>query len=60
LEKERFTRTKPNSMLFHIIKRIKPNNNKEMKCLITEAEKHTKARPLLSKWRGEREVRSKT
>jgi hypothetical protein len=28
LEKERFTWTKPNRMLFHIIKRIMPNNDK--------------------------------
>jgi len=53
LEKERFGRTKPNSKFFHIIKRIMPNNDKRMKCLITEEEKYTKARPLLSKWRGD-------
>jgi hypothetical protein len=53
LEKERFGRTKPNSKFFHFIKRIMPNNDKRMKCLITEEEKYTKARPLLSKWRGD-------
>jgi hypothetical protein len=38
LEKERFNRTKPNSKFFHISKKIMPNNDKEMKCLITEVE----------------------
>jgi len=70
LEKERYSRIKPNNKFFHIIRRIMPNNDKKMKCLIIEDENHVKIRLLLSKWRGNRakrklganlgEMRSKT
>jgi hypothetical protein len=39
MEKERYSRTKPNNKFFHIIRRIMPNKDKEMKCLITEDDK---------------------
>jgi len=59
MEKERCDRIKPGIKFFHIGSRKKPSPAIMLKCLITADAKQTKARPLLSKWRGEREVRSK-
>jgi len=52
-EKERCGRIKPNYLFFHISKGVKPSKEQKSKCLITEVEKNTKARPLLSSRRGE-------
>jgi hypothetical protein len=48
---------KNNLLIFHIICGIMPDNDLLMKCLITGDEKNSVARPLLSMWRGDREVR---
>jgi hypothetical protein len=57
MEKERCCGAKPGLLFFRINNRIMLNKEILLKCLITDVDLRAGVWPLLSMWRGDREVR---